>query len=84
MYELPDQRDANLSILGKLQQQLQTIGDVLKSTQDRKLIIQKQLTEMRNMSALLNRQEDFGEEKASSFKHTEFAPSFAEADHERS
>ena len=64
MYDLPDQRDANLSILGKLQQQLQTIGDALKSTQDRKLIIQKQLTEMRNMSALLNRQEDFGEEKA--------------------
>jgi polysaccharide chain length determinant protein (PEP-CTERM system associated) len=53
MYELPDQRDVNLSILGRLQQQLQTIGDALKSAQDRKLIIQKQLTEMRNMVAML-------------------------------
>ena len=52
MYELPDQRDTNLNILGKLQQQLQTIGDALKSAQDRKLIIQKQLTEMRNMAAM--------------------------------
>jgi len=64
MYELPDQRDTNLSILGKLQQQLQTIGDTLKSTQDRKLIIQKQLTEMRNMATLLTRQEVLEEEKA--------------------
>ena len=56
MYELPDQRDVNLSILGKLQQQLQTTGDALKSAQDRKLIIQKQLTEMRNMAAMLTEQ----------------------------
>jgi len=58
MYELPDQRDVNLSILGKLQQQLQTVGDALKSAQDRKLIIQKQLSEMRNMAAMLTDQED--------------------------
>ena len=63
MYELPDQRDANLSILGKLQQQLQTISDILKSAQDRKLVIQKQLNEMKNMAALLTRQEDVKEEK---------------------
>jgi len=64
LYELPDQRDTSLNILGKLQQQLQTIGDTLKSAQDRKLIIQKQLTEMRNMAALLNQQEGLVEEKA--------------------
>lgn len=52
MYELPDQRDTNLNVLGKLQQQLQTIGDAVKSAQDRKLIMQKQLTEMRNMAAM--------------------------------
>jgi len=52
MYELPDQRDTNLNVLGKLQQQLQTIGDALKSAQDRKLIMQKQLAEMRNMAAI--------------------------------
>jgi polysaccharide chain length determinant protein (PEP-CTERM system associated) len=56
MYELPDQRDTNLSMLGRLQQQLQTTGDALKSAQDRKLVIQKQLTEMRNMAALLTEQ----------------------------
>jgi polysaccharide chain length determinant protein (PEP-CTERM system associated) len=56
MYELPDQRDVNLSILGKQQQQLQTTGDALKSAQDRKLVIQKQLTEMRNMAAMLTEQ----------------------------
>ena len=56
MYELPDQRDVNLNILGKLQQQLQTLNDALKSAQDRKLIIQKQLTEMRNMAAMLTEQ----------------------------
>jgi len=53
MYELPDQRDTNLSVLGRLQQQLQTTGDALKSAQDRKLVIQKQLTEMRNMAVML-------------------------------
>ena len=63
MYELPDQRDTNLNILGKLQQQLQTIGDALKSAQDRKLIIQKQLTEMKNMAALLMPKEETREEK---------------------
>jgi len=56
MYELPDQRDSNLSILGRLQQQLQTTGDAVKSAQDRKLILQKQLTEMRNMAAMLTEQ----------------------------
>jgi uncharacterized protein involved in exopolysaccharide biosynthesis len=54
MYELPDQRDINLSVLRQFQQQLQTIGEALKSAQERKLIIQKQLTEMRNMAAMLN------------------------------
>jgi polysaccharide chain length determinant protein (PEP-CTERM system associated) len=63
MYELPDQRDANLSILGKLQQQLQTVTDALKSAQDRKLIIQKQLTEMRNMAAMLTDQTESEEKK---------------------
>ena len=53
MYELPDQRDTNLNVLGRLQQQLQTIGEALKSAQDRKLIMQKQLTEMRNMAAMV-------------------------------
>jgi polysaccharide chain length determinant protein (PEP-CTERM system associated) len=63
MYELPEQRDANLNIFGKLQQQLQTVTDALKYAQDRKLIIQKQLTEMRNMAAMLTDQAEPKEEK---------------------
>lgn len=58
MYELPDQRDTNLRILGRLQQQLQTNGDTLRSAQDRKLTIQKQLSEMKNMATLVTDQED--------------------------
>lgn len=57
MYELPDQRNTNLSILGRLQQQLQTIGETLRSAQDRKLTIQKQLSEMKNMASIMVEQE---------------------------
>ena len=64
IYELPDQRSSNLSLLARLQQQLQQIGDALKAAQDRKLTIQKQLSEMKNMAALLSRQEEYAEEKA--------------------
>jgi polysaccharide chain length determinant protein (PEP-CTERM system associated) len=64
MYELPDQRNTNLSIVGRLQLQLQTISDTLKSAQDRKLVVQKQLTEMKNMAALLIRQEESKEERS--------------------
>ena len=53
MYELPDQRNTNLSMLGRLQQQLQTTGDTIRSAQDRKLTLQKQLSEMKNMAAML-------------------------------
>lgn len=52
MFELPDQRNTNLNILGRLQQQLQTIGETLRSAQDRKLTIQKQLSEMKNMASI--------------------------------
>jgi polysaccharide chain length determinant protein (PEP-CTERM system associated) len=47
MTELPEQRDANLRILEQLQLQYQKIGDSLKAAQDRKLIIQKQLSDMK-------------------------------------
>ena len=45
--ELPEQRDANLKILEQLQLQSQKVSDNLKATQDRKMIIQKQLSDMK-------------------------------------
>jgi polysaccharide chain length determinant protein (PEP-CTERM system associated) len=46
MGELPEQRDANIKILEQLQNQYQRVGEALRAAQDRKLIIQKQLTDM--------------------------------------
>ena len=50
--ELPEQRDANLKILEQLQLQSQKVNDNLKSAQDRKVIIQKQLSDMKIQMAL--------------------------------
>ncbi|HQM30228.1 MAG TPA: GNVR domain-containing protein [Syntrophales bacterium] len=44
--ELPEQRDTNLQMLTQLQQIYQRTGENLRSAQDRKLIIQKQLTDL--------------------------------------
>jgi polysaccharide chain length determinant protein (PEP-CTERM system associated) len=52
MNELPEQRDANLRILEQLQLQYQKSGDDLKAAQDRKLIVQKQLSDMKIQMAL--------------------------------
>ena len=45
MGELPEQREANLKVLEQLQLLYQRIGEGLRSAQDRKLIIQKQLAD---------------------------------------
>jgi polysaccharide chain length determinant protein (PEP-CTERM system associated) len=45
--ELPEQREANLKILEQLQLQSQKINDNLKAAQDRKVIVQKQLSDMK-------------------------------------
>jgi polysaccharide chain length determinant protein (PEP-CTERM system associated) len=52
MAELPEQRDANLKILEQLQLQYQKISDSLKAAQDRKVIIQKQLSDAKIQIAL--------------------------------
>jgi polysaccharide chain length determinant protein (PEP-CTERM system associated) len=44
--ELPEQRDTNLQMLTQLQQIYQRTSESLRSAQDRKLIIQKQLTDL--------------------------------------
>jgi polysaccharide chain length determinant protein (PEP-CTERM system associated) len=46
MGELPEQREANIKILEQLQNQYQRTGEALRAAQDRKLIIQKRLTDM--------------------------------------
>jgi len=43
---LPEQRDTNLKILEQMQMQNQRISESLRAAQDRKLFIQKQLTDM--------------------------------------
>jgi len=47
MGELPEQRDANLRILEQLQLQYQRVSDSLRAAQDRKLFIQKQLSDLK-------------------------------------
>ena len=47
MSELPEQRDANLKILEQLQLQSQKVGDNLKAAQDRKVLVQKQLSDLK-------------------------------------
>jgi polysaccharide chain length determinant protein (PEP-CTERM system associated) len=52
MAELPEQREANLKILEQLQLQYLKISDNLKAAQDRKVIIQKQISDMKMQMAL--------------------------------
>ena len=51
MAELPEQREANLKILEQLQLQSVKISDNLKAAQDRKLMIQKQVSDMKILMA---------------------------------
>src|SRR3989339_899975 len=46
MGELPEQRESNIKILEQLQNQYQRVGESLRAAQDRKLFLQKQLTDM--------------------------------------
>jgi len=51
MGELPEQRDANLRVLEQLQLQYQRTADNIRAVQDRRLIIQKQLSDIELMVA---------------------------------
>ena len=46
MGQLPEQRETNLRILEQLQNQYQRVGENLRAAQDRKLFIQRQMTEL--------------------------------------
>jgi len=51
MGELPEQRDTNLKILEQLQLQSQKIGESLRAAQDRRLFLQKQLSDIESPMA---------------------------------
>jgi uncharacterized protein involved in exopolysaccharide biosynthesis len=53
MGELPEQKDANLKVLDQLQQLHQRVSENLRSAQDRKMVIQKQLADTELMAASL-------------------------------
>jgi polysaccharide chain length determinant protein (PEP-CTERM system associated) len=46
MGELPEQRESNIKLLEQIQNQYQRIGESLRAAQDRKLFLQKQLSDM--------------------------------------
>ena len=62
MGELPEQRDANLRVLDQLQLQSQRINDSLKGAQDRRVIIQKQLSDFELLASSTNQAQSSGEE----------------------
>jgi succinoglycan biosynthesis transport protein ExoP len=53
MGALPEQMDANLRTLDRLQMEIQTINDALKNTEDRRIFYEGQLAEIERQSALL-------------------------------
>jgi polysaccharide chain length determinant protein (PEP-CTERM system associated) len=50
MGELPEQRDTNIRILEQVQNQYQRVGESLRAAQDRKLFLQKQLSDIEHAS----------------------------------
>ncbi len=71
MGELPEQRDTNIKILEQLQNQNQKIGENLRAAQDRKLFIQKQLTDMENPAI-----QSAGKKDAAAAQETEMGGSY--------
>lgn len=61
--ELPEQRESNLKVLGQLQLEQQRISDSLKAAQDRKVVVQKQVAELKALAAQLSKAEKGQEEK---------------------
>ncbi len=64
--ELPEQRDANLRVLDGLQAQYQRLGDSMRTAQERKLMLEKQLAEMQALIAEENTAEEESEEEQAS------------------
>ena len=71
MNELPEQRDANIKILEQLQLQYQRVSENLRGAQDRRLIIQKQLNDMKLMIASVSHTDFLKEEKTNVLAETQ-------------
>jgi len=61
--ELPEQRDANLRVMDGLQAQYQRLGDSMRTAQERKLMLEKQLGEIQALVAEENLGEGESEEE---------------------
>jgi polysaccharide chain length determinant protein (PEP-CTERM system associated) len=55
MGELPEQRDANLKVLEQLMSLYQRIGENLRSAEDRKVLLQRQISDTENLMAYVTR-----------------------------
>jgi polysaccharide chain length determinant protein (PEP-CTERM system associated) len=53
IYEMPERMVANLGLLTQLRQDRQRISEALNSAQDRKLVIQRQIAEIKKQMALI-------------------------------
>jgi uncharacterized protein involved in exopolysaccharide biosynthesis len=53
--ELPEQKDANLRVLEQLQNSFQRVSENLRSARDRKVVVQKQLTDIELMMTSLSK-----------------------------
>ncbi len=49
MGELPEQRDSNLAMLQRLQEEIETLQENIRSAEDRKLLLQRQIAEERSI-----------------------------------
>lgn len=56
MGELPEQRDANLKVLEQMMSLYQRIGENLRSAEDRKVLLQKQISDTENLIAYVSRE----------------------------
>ena len=52
MGELPEQRDSNLAMLQRLQEEIETLQENIRSAEDRKLLLQRQIAEERSNLSL--------------------------------
>ncbi len=52
MGELPEQRDSNLAMLQRLQEEVETLQENIRSAEDRKLLLQRQISEERSNLSL--------------------------------
>lgn len=62
--EIPDQRDANLKVLEQLQLQNQRVSESLSKAEDRKLILQNQLSFAQKQNSLMSGIEESKEESS--------------------